>query len=492
MATSGQALSFKAGWLCLFAIVCFIWAASKLSHRTAPPDLISADKAPFKSDADIQIDMLLQVAATPGRVIQASQGDKQLFTYKCSDDDAAVAVFMARGKATGKDGVVEVADAKDPDGNLYCARLQAIGSVNVLVLKRGFAKRPDFVTVKVKSLYIQKQWQSSIRFHNISEPQRVLPPATPAQTLEGERIIHVKALDDSGDLLVHLAPLPSGAFAATSLLALSYAQVENPGLNLGAAEFYESAMTPYYSRSVDSAKLHIDVFKPVSTVTTLNYKKARIVQANGKNFLWLPTLQHVGLLGGRQVTLGNQLPHKMRIPSRKSSRSDQEIDVRFSPSDILADTHAKHRRILYPVPSNFKSGAKEVPRDATLYPPQVEFLDVFPEIAELPLDSLRIAAVGANVQLVDPTSQSNASPNVPTPMSLPAKAFKVFNAGRHTAAVNALIPELKIRVRMTQYVRASSRTLIVPVHHVLSIRKEIQPNRRSVKPTGTGKPSQGR
>lgn len=492
MATKGQALSFKAGWICLFSIVCLIWVVSKLFNRPVPPPRIIVSKAPPRRDIDFRIDLLLQAAATPGKVIHATQGGKDVLTYTCSNEDAAVALFTMRDKATGDDVIPAVEEAKDKDGRPYNVTLQVTGSVNVLTLKKGFPTQPESVSVAIRNIFVQKGRRSSIQFRNISPPKRVLPPPTRIQAQEGEKIVQVKAYDDTASLSVVPAATPPGGFARTSLLALSYSDVQNPMSGTAFMGLYLPPMTPYYCKAVDSAKLRVDQFKPVSSIVTFAYKDAKVVQANGKNFVWLPTPQTVGLLAGCKVSMSNRLPYKKPAPSKKPIRDEQEIDLRFTPETIPKSIYTEPSQGNINGSLGNQGGGMTAPREAPPDPVQIEPLDISPSVADLGLDSLRIAEVGGNVQLIDTTSETNIISQAITPHGYPAKTFKVFYAGQRSSASHSLIPELKIRIRMTQYVRAFSKTVVVPVHHFALFRSEMWRNARTFRPTGSGTTLAGR
>jgi len=83
-----------------FAIVALATFAVFGIIRTTRRDPTAPENAPIK-EAVFQVDLLMQEASSPGKIIHARLNGEEVFTYTCTPEDAAVAVFTMRDVATG-------------------------------------------------------------------------------------------------------------------------------------------------------------------------------------------------------------------------------------------------------------------------------------------------------------------------------------------------------------------------------------------------------
>ncbi len=440
-----------------FAIMLAVWVAKSSPGRQVQPQ----KQIPSRSDSQMQISVIAQVAATPGKQVHATQNGVESLSYTFKSDDAAIALFTLRDKRTGKNGIPYLMEARDPQGHLYRAVIETFGDVNVnlVAVKRGFSVRPSSVAITISSGGLPEDRRFVINVKNIDAPRRVLSPPTPSLAISSKKVAEVDVDDVGGNIRIRTVESPpKGGYFKTSFVALSYFDVP------------ESGFWPFepslYCKALDAAKIRIDRMKPVLSETTLVYSNAQVIQANGKNFLSLPKLQRVGTVAGYTVSLGNRIPYKREVPLNKRGKNDQEVDLRFSEAEPIVKGSVKAFD-----PRQGRHGGQ--PIDASL----IEILDVSPSVEAMGLDSLRLQVAGGNVDVLDGSNHGRVGRINMT--GIPTNSFKTIYARRRASGSTiSAIPELKIHLRATKFILESTRTLVVPVHHISQ--KSANPRTRNL------------
>jgi hypothetical protein len=334
-----------------------------------------------------------------------------------------------RNKRTGEALFADIVYAKDLDGNTYEVSFESRGDVNLIALKRGFPKKPKAVTVTLQNVAFRQGNRYAIPITRIADPQRVVWPPSPSVAASVDKVVRISAYGDTGQVMTEtVEPLPPMEIDHAYLTALSYSPLELD--SSGFPSFRQTA----YEKSIDAAKVRVDRIRSVVSNTTFTYKNAKVVLANGKHFVWLPTPQRVGSIAGYTVSMGNHLPYEKEASLAKSSGNDQEIDIRFSDKPVaktgpFVNIDPELRRITWS--GNGLS---------------LDVLSVSPGVEAMGLDSLKLGLVGAKFVGSNP--------------------FKTIPA-RRGSGISAMttIPELRIRIQATTQAIVSSRVFAATVHH---------------------------
>jgi len=430
MKTNGsKSQVFGIALLVVFAIVL---AARFTRSETDSPKKI----ANVRTDPEFQVNVLSQEEATPGKVIKATLNGVDKMNYVCKPDDAAIAVFTMREKKTGKDLIPTREPCRDQAGHRYTCEFQSFGMIHLIALKRGFSSSPQYVEIPVGSDPSTSAKRTKIRITKIASPRRVLPALETKESSASDKIAKVTLYENQGEVAVDFTePIPEKEFDAATILAVSYAQFD-PSVH-GFTPF----ICPTTIQSTDAIKLRIERFAAVEEDKTLVYKGAKVIQANGKNFLSLPIEEKIGQVMGFGLILGNHLPTEVASSSGKRAKSTQEIVIRMDDRSRTMESQAN-------------------PAPRTRRVPTIDVIGCEPSAASLGIDSLKIQMVGVNqAQLVVDGS------------------YNEFYSGKPVSPPVAIsIPELKIRIRVTTFKRTSTREMLFPTHHSKTPNMDSNPN----------------
>jgi len=374
--------------------------------------------------ADPVIVVLDQEAAFPGKIIHIKQPGLSEFRYRCRPDDAAYSVFTFRDKHSGTDLGPEVKSAVDSSGNEYMVSTIGYSHVNILTLKRGFARRPSGVSVKVSVGNTGKACLMNLT--KISDPVRELASPTADAASKAECFAKATYSDRNGLIFVTpIGPTKPSMSTFVRILASTYSSW-SPYEHRSAIPF-----NTFYGKSVEAIQTRLDRIRSEQSESTLVYRNAKVVDVNGKHFLYLPTQQNIGTVIGQTAVLSNHLPIQKQGYIPKSTLANEELEVRwFSKSnDGLSRPRLEYRDTPYPT---------------------IQIESVSPNLEEMGLDSLKVIVSGSNRTF--------------GPMHGVTKAFR--SAIHPSAPTLREIPELKIRLRVTVYSLVSSQTVVLPVHHI--------------------------
>ena len=376
------------------------------------------------NDPNFQVDVLHQEAAVPGRVVRATQGGKELLSYTCKEDDAAVVMFTMRDLVHGANVSTKLLSAKDQSKHQYLAEVVSQADVKLLVLKRGFAVRPKSVTIELGNGNPQSQIKSTIQVTAIAEPKRVVAAVSPARVAVEESRIQAYADDSSGviELRGKRSQLPTEYDRAT-FLGLSFSPWDH-----GERGSLRS-LPILYERSTDWVKVRVDRYRTSSLDTTLVCHGLKLVQVNGKKMIQVPERQLVGKIRDQNVFLEPTLTPVSGAMPALTDAGAQTLVIRFNVGAAVRRTSAPGQRR--------RNG------------PPVTIRSIDPSVRLLGIERLKLA--------IDDTGRERADE--------PEMAWTFTSRPRGRSISEGPIGEFKIMITTTTVTRITSDIFVLPVHH---------------------------
>jgi len=264
-------------------------------------------KSEPKVAREFQVDVLSQVAATPGKTIQANDRSTGVTSYACKPEDAAVLVFTARDKQSGASVPIRIESATDANGNDYLFSQSWWGPIYLIAVQRGFKVSPKVIRFRIAAT--DASYRSShptIDVTAIAPPHRDLPPPSGAEAASAEKIVRAEIDSRRGwgtvRCVERLPPLQS-----------EFAIVVRTSFGCPWAAFPR-----IYREAIDAVKVEVQRMQESGAETTLTYRNAKVVTIKGKPFLSLPTDEVIGTICGHPITLGNKIPHPTEGTSVKA------------------------------------------------------------------------------------------------------------------------------------------------------------------------------
>jgi hypothetical protein len=402
----------------LVAILGAIALLKNLSAVSSRPERLRGRFGP-----SFQIDVLKQEAAFPGKVIRATEKGKEILSYRCVPEDAAVALVSVRERTSGANLVPHILSAFDPDGRSYAAALRSTGRISLICLEHGFAKRPKSVAVTIEVGPIASPMpQSVIQFTDIAEGRRLVAVPAPANA-------PVTAIfeDRRGFLSIKpTGPLPANEGIEPLLMATSF----GAGTHLKPGLPFLSFLFPQNTGiDIDAVRVRLNRIRYTESEATLVYRNATQVEADGYRYLQFPTRQFTGSILDFDAFIGPVRFGPRTFPKAGERRG--QIFVRLNP-------HDPQHRTPEPGEPDYEP------------PPILSLIDVWPKPEDLGFSSVR-------VRLLEPSSTGAAN-----------SGFEqtILSKGTPTREFPFAIPNLKIRVRIRKPAIISSTTVVLPVRHI--------------------------
>ena len=348
--------------------------------------------------------VLSEQAAVPGKVIRASSGGRELASYTCSPDDAAVAlVYVTDSNKTSMIGYA-TGPAVDSQGRHYTTSFKATDAFCFVSILKGYATAGAAVSVPLRVYSVRPITSATpvihqIVFTHLPPPTRVISPPTGALLAVNESIGVAKTYGDSGEVVVDFK---NKVLADYEVKQLSYSP---------------HGVGRQYAANSDAVKIQYSPYTNQESQTTLIYKGAKIVSQNNCNLLVLPTTQEVGNICGRVATIGARL-----------GEIDQGLQLTHSTGAISVS--------LGPTPIQPNSAGFVLVGD-------IDCSSISPNLQALGLERLDVGFVGKHVQQFHEKSPDR-NPKVTT------------------------IPELKLVVRFKSRLYSAAKQLLLPLHHLPS------------------------
>lgn len=240
---------------------------------------------------NLSVQLIQQYAAVPGKLIEATEAGDRTRTYRCSAEDAAVAVVRVTDSVPGFVPTTLFGTPKDPEGHQYFVNPSAYGNLYFLTIVRGFSKRPKSISIPVRiyvgALRSEPDATFSIAITQIAEPIRVVFPPSPTQTRALAKFAKAEAIN-GGVYVTMKAKTAKPGFYAPQVLSTSFCPSQQVG-------------SPTYQP--DAVKARIDEYRTDATEYTLIYKNAQVHDFDGKRVLVLPTAQTVGKIAGADASV---------------------------------------------------------------------------------------------------------------------------------------------------------------------------------------------
>lgn len=417
---------------CLVIVILGVAVYKATQKPSAPPSPVqvgpqqTAQQNPPPAEQGVQVDVIEQVAATTGKVIHAKQSGREILTYTCKPEDAAIAVFTIRDRTSGANVAPAIMGAADPQGRDYIAYIEPLGGggpAQLLTLKRGFQVKPSSVTVTLGDG--SGKAQGTIKFTEIAEPIRYVSSSS---VQPGAEKIARAEIDEHGGIAVkQVETLPADQHDEITLLDSSYMPINVPSGD------FPWTLTKNYQDCLDAVRVRIDRMGTVGANIALHYKSAKIVEANGKGFVWFPQKEVIGTVEGHKITLSNELPRPNEKTVAKTEPGNEEVDLKW-----IYDDPPKSNG---PIAGGIGAG---VSADA----PSVDLVGVSPSLETFGLHAMRVDLRSADfahgsIRGFDQNMESGPKVPPPTIGTLQEVVFSIYE-------------------KKTD--KISSRTIVLPVH----------------------------
>ena len=400
------------------AVIAIVVIAAALFSLPKPAEKVASVHGQFP-DPDPKVEILAEDEAMSGKTIRVKGPDgSEVFKYVCTPEDAAVAVFTFGEKVKGTPLPAIVRSARDSERNDYQASITTKGPINVVCIKRGFAVKPKTVDVKITSSFHSEN-TSVIHISKFAEPVRVLTPPTGSAAVAVEKIATAKLNRDQGQVDVKIVhPLPPDIDEYATTKDTSYGRYGEGRGRIVSSEW----------NGLDAIEVMLKRYRRVPHDFEFHYKNAKIVTANGRNYLWLPDKQLMGEMQGLGVTGYTKAPIDRQKQNAAPIPSNESLELLWS---------------AIPSPKT-----KPIPLDIILDTRPGEVIGISPSVEEMGFDSLQLELATINVKNVSRGGFRSI---------LKAKT----KAGRPKVSD---IPDLTIRLRISNRVKVSTKTIVLPVH----------------------------
>jgi len=313
-ANSKQGIVILIGAVGLAGIL--IWLAAKKSdaeqNGLVTPTLLTAT-------------MLAQDACSDGRIIRAMEGGREVASYNCTSQDAAVAFIAIRDKENhpAPQPVSISLKANDETGKLYPLFIKQINGISLYRIPVGFGKRPASLSVKVTVGVSPKTMKAALKefkLTKIAEPVRQLTRPSEAEIAKAERYIKIYRLPNGGiDFRLANPDLyrPENGAERTVIkpVCMTYCP---PGPEQ--PDFFEE-----FASDLDLVKFRVQKYEVSEKTETVVYRNATVVSVNGIRQLILPNIQKVGLVNGQEATV---------YPQNRVGKTPPELFVRITPGEM--------------------------------------------------------------------------------------------------------------------------------------------------------------
>lgn len=363
-----------------------------------------------------RVDLIAETEATPGKVIRAKSPGAAQPEYRCSPQDAAVAiVYVTDSSPTPGSPTIEIGPAKDPEGHIYSTASHYFDRLIFVTIVKGFSKAPKSITFPV-SVTEPQQFNSTITANykrpkpNIVVPitvKKIVPPrqyvSVPSanEAKEAEKTAIAEYVESAKSLQVKVKEkAPPGFYAQALIVATSFSPEHS--INISSETDGEQ----------DAVKVRLTQYRRHSTQAVLTYNNAEIRTVNGIRLLVLPSGQTIGRLLGLDAFIK---------PLTESSFSLNRLKHSFG---ILA--------VRLPI-----AVGQHLPEQR-----HIESIDVSPSVDSMGLDWVQL--------------------------SIDSLAYSTYlkPAGATKPSAMTVIPKLTLTIHLTNDVEVSSKDLTLPVHHV--------------------------
>jgi len=378
------------------------------------------------------ISLLNEEAAAPGKIVRAVKDGRIVGSYTCTSQDAEVAWFFddaykergggMRFKRAGP-WVERIAPdepvATDEDHRPFPFTRFEKGPLIRIVFPKGYASKPKSISFK---LYDGLQtWEShptikTVQLTHFADPARCVPRASQPETAASESILKADCNDFPGGRSAvqfeEINPTEKDLydrheFQDFRILSSSYCP--------------EGIFEPeFYFNETDTVRVCVDRYKVIDKMTYLVYKNPQLALVNGVRTLRLPTTQDVGFFANAKALIRKLLP----VPVPRGSHA------------LAVGSLTIH------IERKLQSDVK--------YGPRASLASIYPPVDSLGLDLLKIRVVDSGLG------------------SLCGEDIRPSGAISQTPLTN--IREIKIGVLVSTPVKISSKTLVLPLHHLAADR----------------------
>jgi len=354
----------------------------------------------------ISLLVLANASASPGRKVRAIFHGNQIGMYVCKPDDAAVLLlaFCDQRGSLCESSVIQ--SVVDPEGHVFDSEGDQRSFVYLLRVKRGYAKRPDHVTVSLRYGIPEPNSRSEVRIDNLPEPALYLNSVRDSNNT----FAIARHYDGESTVAVRLASPPEKDVAVVPEVVRS--------------SFSPSDMrSPYYWKEANAVEVRLKTYHRTQSTKVFTYHGARTSIIDGRRALLFPERQMVGEVKGYPVFLSKFIPFP-------NSRSGPEVaNVR-----LFIGNSIDHRDKSFGRPFFFRLS------------PVITLQSIKPSPADLGFRTIPIQLQGDHFII---GFKDKALANSPL---------------RRTTSSS--IATLEISVLIKEYQLASTRTIVLPIEHL--------------------------
>jgi len=349
-----------------------------------------------------RVDLISQEEAQPGKIVRATIDGLTQHDYKCSSQDASVAVVYVTDSVPGFVPNITVGQAKDPAGNRYATNLHLFNNLAFVTIYKGFSNIPKSITLPMQVSGVV----FPITVTKIAPPERAFEPPSALEVKEAEKKVVAEYVEAHKGIFLRVTKDPAHGFYRGARILASDFCPETDWEGTGPWQQQTSSIPSW-------VKVQVARYRMNGGLTTLTYKNAQVRIINGKRVLLFPSKQNIGKLHGWNAFVNSLTESAYR-------------DVKLKHSVGVIAIH-------FPELDNGQHSIGTFEARSVSLIPNVEDLGL--DWVEVNMDNLRIR--------------------------LRIEAKHASQVGH-----SLTIPELKIRFDQAQSVKVASQILIVPVHRV--------------------------
>lgn len=363
---------------------------------------------------ELKATLVAQEEGHDGKLVEVRDGGRVVASYRCTANDAAVAVVSVQD-GDDQDRLVwyDAGAATDPGGNEYALLSNRVGHFFFFTLLRGFGITPKSVVAKGHFevvVPLARQQPDEVKpyegkgftftFTKIAAPQRFLTAPTGKALAEAEKV--AVANYDPGSNTVRLS-FPSNQHPTANIVGASFCTGD-------VLRMLQPPKNVIYKQTGVVKVRFMDWRSHQTNPWFVSYRNAKVVTKNGRRQIVFPTSQDIGQIEDGQAHI----------------ESTPERSISFKPAkEQVGDVHIS-------INDGARNGFDQ---------PKLTLLSMTPSVEEMGLD-----AVNLLVEKYRFNQRVLAKPN-----------FK-----GHLATT---IPQLTFQFQLTHTESAGSRDLILPVHH---------------------------